>query len=126
MRQLFNLSVDREGKEQKALKISLLYSHVMVVNHSQTKLVAVRLTGRMKTGWYVPKPEQKAKSFFRITHRRQITTLNIGFSSRCIKEMLQNSKVLFPFPDQHKFFLNGPKRIMGRVVVKPIVTRERQ
>ena len=38
--------------------------------------------------------------------------------------MLQNSKVLFPFPDQHKLFLNGPKRIMGRVVVKPIVTRE--
>lgn len=76
--------------------------------------------------WCVPKPEQKAKSFFRITHRRQLTTLNIGFSSRCIKEMLQNSKVLFPFPDQHKLFLNGPKCIMGRVVVKPIVTRERQ
>ena len=50
MRQLFNLTLDREGKEQKALKISLLYSRVMVVNHSQTKLVAVRLTGRMKTG----------------------------------------------------------------------------
>ena len=51
--------------------------------------------------------------------------MNIGFSSRCTEEMLQNSKVLFPFPDQHKLFLNGPKRIMGRVVVKPIVTRER-
>ena len=49
MRQLFNLTLDREGKEQKALKISLLYSRVMVVNHSQTKLVAVRLAGRMKT-----------------------------------------------------------------------------
>ena len=50
MRQLFNLTLDREGKEQKALKISLLYPRVMVVNHSQTKLVAVRLAGRMKTG----------------------------------------------------------------------------
>ena len=50
MRQLFNLTLDREGKEQKALKISLLYSRVMVINHSQTKLVAVRLAGRMKTG----------------------------------------------------------------------------
>ena len=50
MRQLFNLTLDREGKEQKALKISLLYSRVMVVNHSQTKLVTVRLAGRMKTG----------------------------------------------------------------------------
>ena len=40
-------------------------------------------------------------------------------------EMLQNSKVLFPFPDQHKLFLNGPKRIMGRVVVVPIMLQER-
>ena len=72
MRQLFNLTLDREGKEQKALKISLLYSRVMVVNHSQTKLVAVRLAGRMNEDWlwYVPKPEQNATSFFGITHRR--------------------------------------------------------
>ena len=58
-----------------------------------------------------------------------MTTLNIGFGSRCTEEMLQNSKVLFPFPDQHadqhKLFLNGPKRIMGRVVVVPIMLQER-